>query len=177
MPVVGIVPFANRTGDAALDWYGEGIARLVADGLSTSRHLRVLSASHTEPLTVIASAAEMATRAGVEGFDMLLTGEILPAPAGLILSARLAEIPSGRQLAARTFDAEEPRQLLLPASEIVREARKGLKVPTRESEAVFAADFAAENPEAYLTAHTEAVREALRARLAYLELAARGERR
>ena len=43
VPAVGVLPFVNRTGDAALDWYGEGVARLVRDSLSSSRHLQIVS--------------------------------------------------------------------------------------------------------------------------------------
>ncbi len=60
VPVVGIVPFTNRTGDPELDWYGEGVARLVADALAPSRHLQVVSAQRIEPLLGAETPAELA---------------------------------------------------------------------------------------------------------------------
>ncbi len=148
--VVGIVPFANRTGDAELDWYGEGIARLVADGLSSSRHLQVVAAQRTEALAAIGSPAERARRAAEDGIDVLLTGEILPGgPEGLTLASRLIETAGGRRRAACRRDRLAPPELLQAAAEIVREARKGLALPTTEAVDFFAADFAAKNPEAY----------------------------
>jgi serine/threonine-protein kinase len=149
VPVVGVVPFTNRTGDPELDWYGEGTAQLVTDALAPSRHLQVVSTLRVEPLREIRDPLERARRAAEGGIGFLLTGEILPAGEGLILAARLVGIGDGRQLASRRIDAPEPEALLQAADEIAREVRKGLGVPPTDAVDVFAADFAAANPAAY----------------------------
>lgn len=149
VPVVGVLPFANRTGDATLDWYGEGVARLVRDSLSSSRHLQVASAARADPLAAVAGETERARRAAKDGITVLLSGEILPGQQGFTLAARCIETRSGRQLAARRFDGLAPKDLLHAADEIALQARKGLNVPPAEAVNVFAADFAAENPQAY----------------------------
>ncbi|HEX7183408.1 MAG TPA: tetratricopeptide repeat protein [Thermoanaerobaculia bacterium] len=149
VPVVGVLPFANRTGDATLDWYGEGVARLVRDSLSSSRHLQVASAARADPLATVAGEAERTRRAAKDGITVLLSGEILPGKQGFILAARCVETGSGRQLAASRFDGLTPKDLLQASDEIALRARKGLNVPPAEAVDVFTADFAAENPQAY----------------------------
>ncbi len=149
VPVVGVVPFVNRTGDAGLDWYGEGVARLVADALAPSRHLQVVSAQRIELLLGAETSAELARRAAEDGIGFVMTGEILSAGQDLILASRLIATEDGRLLASHGARAPEPPGLLEAADEIARQARKGLGVPTTETVDVFAADFASDNPAAY----------------------------
>ncbi len=149
VPVVGVVPFVNRTGEAKLDWYGEGVARLVADALAPSRHLQVVSALRIEPLLGAETPADLARRATEGGIGFLVTGEILPAGQGLILAVRLVATADGRQLASVKVDVSESPGLFEAADDAAREVRKGLGVPTTETVDVFAADFASDNPDAY----------------------------
>ena len=149
MPVIGVVPFVNRTGQAELNWYGEGIARLVADALAPSRHLQVVSAQRIEPLLEAATPAELARQAAEDGLGFILTGEILSASQGLILAARLVATRDGQQIASCRVNALAPPELLEAADKIARDARKGLGVPPTETVDIFAADFASDNPEAY----------------------------
>lgn len=141
VPVVGVVPFINRTGDPELDWLGAGIARLVSDDLARSRHLHVVSERRLSGL--------IAEQAAEDGIEMLLTGEILPGNDGFMVAARLEETAKGHQRTARQVDGLTPGDLLRAASAIAREARQDLGVPPTESVDVFAADFAAANPRAY----------------------------
>ena len=149
VPVVAVMPFVNRTGDESLDWYGEGLARLVADDLSQSRHLHVVSELRVVALGDASSLGDLGRRAGDAGIEVLLTGEILKGAEGLTLAARLGSTGDGRQLAARRLDGLGATDLLDAASEVAREARKGLGVPPAETVDIFAADFIAENPAAY----------------------------
>ncbi len=149
VPVVAVVPFANRTGEAELDWYGEGVARLVTDALAPSRHLQVVSAQRIEPLLGAETSAELTRRAAEDGIGFVMTGEILSAGQDLILASRLIATEDGRLLASHGARAPEPPGLLEAADEIARQARKGLGVPTTEAVDVFAADFASDNPAAY----------------------------
>ncbi len=149
VPVVGVIPFTNRTGDRELDWVGEGIARLVRDNLSQSRHLHVVSELRVAALRDAADPSELARHAAAAGIEALLTGEILPGAEGLTMAARLGATAGGRQLAARRVDGLAPEELLDTAAGVAREARKGLGVPPTEAVDIFAADFAAENPAAY----------------------------
>ena len=131
---VAVADFVNRTGDPELDWYGEAIARLVTDALTGSRLLHVVSGQSSQ---------------GGGGYDVLVTGEILPGGAGLTVAARAIEAESGRSLAARRIDGLGPETVLGCADEVAAEARKGLGLPPEDSVDVFSADFAIDNPEAY----------------------------
>ncbi len=157
--VVGIVPFENRTGKEDLDWYGEGIARLVADNLTQSSHLRVASMTRVEALRQENPlAADLSREAAANGIGYLLTGEILTTPEGLAVAARLSDSAEGRQLAAERIDKLRPEGLLGVSDRIALSARKGLSVPFAEEVDVFSADSATRDPEAY-QAYIQGLRE------------------
>jgi tetratricopeptide (TPR) repeat protein len=149
-PVLGVVRFENRTGDSSLDWYGEGVARLVTDSLAQSRHLQVASVDRIESLRARApDRAALSREAAAAGIGFLLTGEIFPGQEGVTLATRLTETRAGRELASRRIDGLPPGKLLAASDEIAMAAKKGLGVPPTEGVDVFAADFATRNPAAY----------------------------
>ncbi len=149
-PVVGVVPFDNRTGDAKLDWYGEGMARLVMDNLAQSRHVQVVSAARIqELLSANKDRTSLARAAASGGIAYLLSGDILPGPGGLTVAVRLSETDKGREMAARRIDGLTPQKLIGATDQISLTTRQGLGIPTTEALDVYAADFASKNPEAY----------------------------
>ena len=150
VPAVGVVPFENRTGDAALDWYGEAIARLVMDDLAQSRHMHVVSDAQLAALRAKAPGSDaLSPAAATAGIAYLLTGDIMPAPGGLTVAARLTETREGREVAARRLDGLATAALVTTADDIAATVRKGLGLPPVETVDFLAADFAAGNPEAY----------------------------
>ena len=150
VPVLGVVPFENRTGNAALDWYGEGVGRLVADGLAQSRHLRVVSMDRTLALRRgNADRAALQKAAAAAGIQYLLTGDILPGPAGLTVSTRLSDTRDGHELASGRADKLAPATLVGAADRIALVAKKGLGLPPTEGVDAYGADFVSKNPEAY----------------------------
>jgi tetratricopeptide (TPR) repeat protein len=138
--VVGVAPFANRTGNPDFDWYGEGIAQLVTDSLSQSRLLQVI-ADPVDPATG-QPRQEL-------GLTALVSGDIVPSPSGVAVAARIVEIAGGRNLAAERVDDLDPENLLGCADEISAAARQGLGLPPEDTVDVYSADFAVGNPEAY----------------------------
>jgi eukaryotic-like serine/threonine-protein kinase len=150
LPVLGVVPFENRTGSAALGWYGEGIARLVTDSLAQSRHVRVVSTDQMLALRKAhADRAALQRAAAADGIGYLLTGDILQAPAGLSVSTRLSETKQGRELSARRVDALSPSMVIGASDRIALVAKKGLGLPPTEGVDAYGADFVSKNPEAY----------------------------
>jgi tetratricopeptide (TPR) repeat protein len=148
--VVAVVPFENRTGRSPLDWYGEGLARLVMDNLAQSRHAQVISADTVKSLqSKSASPKDLAQAAAAEGIGYLLTGEIVATPGGLTVAARLTDTRKGREVAARRVDGLSADSLIGAADTIASATRKGLGLPPAEGVDVFAADFVARNPSAY----------------------------
>ena len=145
--IVGVVPFENRTGRSDLDWYGAGLARLVMDNLAQSRHVRVVSTETVNALRSKEGGLMQAARAGGIGF--LLSGEIVSAPGGLTVAARLTDTAGGQQAAARRMDGLTEQSLIGAADDIAVSARKGLGLPPSEEVDVFGADFLSRNPAAY----------------------------
>jgi serine/threonine-protein kinase len=150
--VVGVAPFVNRTGEPDLEWMGNGLAQLVTDGLAASRLLQVVGADR------MATVAGDETAAAAEfGLTAMVSGELLPGPDGITVTARVVDPATGTNLAARRVDGLEAGNLLRCADDLVAEARRGLGLPPEETVNVHTADFVADNPEAY-AAYLEGLR-------------------
>jgi len=148
-PSLAVVPFANRTGDVSLDWFGEGVARLVMDNLAQSRHVRVVSMDRVQKL-LDDHGGDLTSAIAAEGaIDHLMTGEIMKGPDGLTVTARLTDTDEERELASKRLDGLSEQLLIQGSDEIAAAARHGLGVPPTESVDVYAADFASSNTAAY----------------------------
>jgi TolB-like protein len=112
--VLGVVPFQNRTGDGAFDWYGEGLARLVADGLAQSRNVRVASADSNDRAQIARTGTprRCARRPPPGGIRYLLTGDLLEGAGGPTLAARLVDTKDGHELSAGRVEGISPRKLV-----------------------------------------------------------------
>jgi eukaryotic-like serine/threonine-protein kinase len=150
VPMVGVVPFANRTGDTSLDWAGEGVARLVADSLALSRHVRVVSPQRMAGLRSGAKddAAFFKTSSD-SGIAYLLTGEILIGPKGFTVATRLTDARSGTDVASNRVEGASKADVIGASNQVAAAARRGLRIPLTEQVDTFNADFATENSEAY----------------------------
>ncbi len=148
--VLGVLPFENRTGDPSLDWYGEGIARLVADSLAQSRHLRVVSTDQLLTMRrVHPGRAALLRAAAAEGIAHLLTGDLLRGPTGISVSTRLSRTKDGHELSAGRIDRLSPSALIGASDRIALVAKKGLGLPPTEGVDAYGADFVSRNPDAY----------------------------
>jgi tetratricopeptide (TPR) repeat protein len=144
------MPFDNRTGDAGLDWYGEGIARLVTDNLAQSRHVRVVSPSRIQLLRKsISDPAALYKAMADGGIGFVVTGEILPGASGMTLSTRMSETKEGQDVASRRVDGLSKEALIRAADQIALAVKKGLNMPTTEGVDAYSADYASRNPAAY----------------------------
>ena len=94
--VVGVLPFANRTGASDLDWVGGGLARLVTDGLAGSRLLQVVGADRMAAV----DAENLAAAAADLGLTAVVSGEMLPGHDGI----------HGLGAGGRPRDRQEPRR-------------------------------------------------------------------
>lgn len=147
---VAVVPFENRTGEKSFDWYGEGIARLVADNLAQSRHVRIVSMDRVLSLRKEGGdRTQLGRDAAAAGIGFLLTGEIFPGPTGQTLTARLSKTKNGEEVSAKRVDGLTPATMITASDQIPVASRKGLGVPTTEAVDIYAADFATKNLEAY----------------------------
>jgi len=149
-PRVAVTAPVNLTGRPELDWMPEGVALLVRGGLAESRFVAVVSKSRWDAIVKAAGAdADVNRLAEQAGVDYLVSGEILSAPEGLILSARVSDVKRGVDLAARRIEGLTAESLLDASDRVSLLARQALNIPHTESVASFAADFAADHPAAY----------------------------
>ncbi|MGE3667910.1 MAG: adenylate/guanylate cyclase domain-containing protein, partial [Steroidobacteraceae bacterium] len=157
-PVIAVAPLRNLTGDARDGWLSEGVANLVRDGLTESKQLIVVSPTRwnavlrTSATTGASSAPDQAalmTAAARAGIDYVVSGEFLPTPEGLLLTARLSDVRSGVELAAHRVAGLQPQSLLAESPRIVVLAKRALGVPFTQNYESLAADFAVGNMEAY----------------------------
>ncbi len=149
VPSLGVVSLVNRTGDDELDWYGTGLAQLVRDNLSQSRHVRVVSDDTLRSL-LARHDGELGSEAAVEaGIDYLLKGEILKGASGLTVAARLTDTRAGSELASERLRDLTREELIPGADRLAKTVRRELSIPPDEEVDVYAADFASSNPAAY----------------------------
>ena len=146
---VGVVPFAIRPGDSELEWYGEGMARLLADALSSSRHVRVVAVDRVTSLIGDRRGDEATRVAAEHGVSHLLSGDVFATSDGWAVAARLISTSEGIQRAGSRFEVANLAALFLTVDTITREVQRGLGIPTVENVDVYAADFASEQPRAY----------------------------
>ncbi|MGH8252266.1 MAG: tetratricopeptide repeat protein [Steroidobacteraceae bacterium] len=153
-PVVAVGEFRNLTPDPNLNWLSEGIANLVRDGLAESRHLVVVSPTRWQAVlrsikTATPTQADVLGSAGRARIDYVVSGEFLPGPEGLLLTARLSDVQGGVEIAPHRAERLSPQTLLAEAARLVLMAKRGLGVPHTETVASFSADFAVNNMTAY----------------------------
>ncbi len=148
--VVAVGPFENMSGDPGLVWLGLGLANLVRDKLSQSRQLITVSKPRWESIRGAApDEAALHEAAAEKGIDYIVSGELLPSPGGLVLTARLSNLHRGTDDFAYSFGDLTPEQVLGRADGIASLAKQGIGVPPEETVDSFAADVAVDNIGAY----------------------------
>ncbi len=148
-PAVGVLPLQNLTGNDELDWFGQGLARLVSDNLAQSRHLRVLSMDRMSSLMKSHDGQLSAAEAAAQGIAYLFSGEILPAAEGYVVAGRLTDAAEEREIVSERLEAVGTEELIWGSEQLASAVRRGLEIPPTETVDIYAADFAAGNPEAY----------------------------
>lgn len=149
-PVIAVTEIRNLSGDAELDWMGEGIANLVRTNLAQSRHAVVVSKQRWDSITREAATIDAAYAAAeAAGIEFVFAGEFISAPAGLYLAARLTNVRTGVERAAESFSALTPETMLGTGYRLSMLVRQGLQIPHTESVDSFAADFVVNNMTAY----------------------------
>lgn len=149
-PVVAVTEIRNLSGNASLDWMGEGMANLVRTNLAQSRHVVVVSKQRWDSITRESATFDAAyVAAEAAGIEFVFAGEFISAPAGLYLAARLTDVRTGVERAAESFTALTPETMLGTGYRLSMLARQGLQIPHTESVDSFAADFVVNNMTAY----------------------------
>ncbi|MDH3587893.1 MAG: tetratricopeptide repeat protein [Gammaproteobacteria bacterium] len=148
-PVVAVASISNLSGDQTLDWLGDGVSSLVRDRLAQSRHLIVVSQSRWRTIARGAGSGELLELASDADIDFLVSGEILSAPDGLILTTRVTDCRTGTDLKSEADEQLTPVDVLRSVYGISIMTKQALKKPYEEQIDSFAADFAVGNFAAY----------------------------
>jgi tetratricopeptide (TPR) repeat protein len=148
-PVISVAPIRNLSGDESLDWLGDGVSNLVRDRLAQSRHLIVVSKPRWQAVVREAGADDMLARARDAKIDYVISGELLSAPDGLILTTRVTGTRTGADLRSEANQQLSPEGVLRSVYGISIMAKQALKKPYEEQVDSFAADFAVSNFSAY----------------------------
>ncbi len=149
-PVVAVAPIQNLSGDESLEWLSDGLANLVRGRLAQSRHLVLVSSPRWQ--TIVRDASDPTERLSLAAdadINYVVTGEILSAPGGLILTTRITDSRSGADLAFEAGEKLTAEGVLGAVYRIAIMAKQALKVPHEEQVDSFAADFAVSNVAAY----------------------------
>ena len=151
VPLVGVVPFVNRTGDASLDWAGEGVARLVADSLALSRHVRVVSPQRAAALRsgtprTRGHSSRLRARAASR---TCVTGEMLTGPDGFTVATRLTDTGAGTDVVSTRVDGASKSDVIGASNEVAAAVSAGLRIPLTEQVDTYNADFATQKTDAY----------------------------
>lgn len=149
-PVIAVLPVRNLTGDSELDWLGEGFASLLRNQLAASKHTIIVSDAGLESILRDRNERnEMFDAALDANIDYLITGEIIRASDGLILTERVTDLDAGIDLVAQSFPGLTPETLIGSVNQLTRVVMQGLKLPYVQQQHSLAADFAVNNIAAY----------------------------
>ena len=148
-PVVAVGSFRNAAGDENLDWLGDGLANLVRNDLTRSRHLIV--ASHHRWNTIVGSLdREQVNSAALSaGIRFVVSGQYINTPEGLLLTTQVSDLEAGSDLAPETFRNLTGENFFSTAREISVGAKQALRVPREDTISVYSADFPTDNLAAY----------------------------
>lgn len=148
--VVAIAPFRNLSGDANVDWIGQGVTTLVADQLAGSRHLVMVSNARWSNISgTTQEPAALREQARDADIDYLVSGEMLPSPEGMVLSVRTTDLANGINVGAQSIDALSRDTLVNVSRQVSRGVMQTLNVPREQQLETLSADFATEDFAAY----------------------------
>jgi serine/threonine-protein kinase len=104
---LAILPFANQTEDAQIDYLSDGITEMIINSLSQLPQLRVMSRTSVSRFKQTDLAP---TAIGQElGVGAVLTGKLLHTDARLIIQTELVDVRDGSQLWGFRYDVKRVR--------------------------------------------------------------------
>lgn len=104
LPSIAVLPFANISGDAAQDYFGDGLAEDIIYQLSRNRWLMVIARNSS--FTYKGMAASIPTVARELGVRYVLEGSVRKAGARVRVTAQLIDAATNCHLTAVRYDRE-----------------------------------------------------------------------
>lgn len=149
-PVIAVAELTKRVGDESIDWLGQGISNLVRDSLADSRQTIVYSLAALQSLSADVDAdttlVEVAKRAGV---DYLIVGDYMSTTAGIVISVHIEDLGNGTIIPGERIETDSIEGAIARTAQLVTRLKRSLNLPYVEQVGFLAADFAAENLQAY----------------------------
>ncbi|WP_025897188.1 adenylate/guanylate cyclase domain-containing protein [Sneathiella glossodoripedis] len=103
-PVIAVLPFENLSGEAAQDYFSEGVAEDILSGLSCNRWLDVISRGSSFRFN--ASSFDLDVIRQKLGVTYLLTGSLRTSGPHIRVSAQLVDAHSGKHIWSSRYDRE-----------------------------------------------------------------------
>ena len=149
-PVIVVAPLTKRVGGADVDWIGSGIANLMRDSLANSSGTIVYSLGALRAIAAGAGDDGSLSRAARDaGADYLIDGDYISTGGRIIVTTRIEDLESGTIIPGERVEADSVEEAIAGVARITRRIRQTLNLPYRDQVGHLAADFAADNLQAY----------------------------
>lgn len=149
-PVIAVAELTKRVGDASLDWLGQGIANLLRDSMADSPLTVVYSLAALQSLnSETDSSQNFAQTAKEAGVDYMIAGDYMSTASGIVISVHIEDLSNGTIIPGDRIEATSVEEALAGTTQLIRRLKQSLNLPYVNQVGHLAADFAAENPQAY----------------------------
>ncbi|MGI9307606.1 MAG: tetratricopeptide repeat protein, partial [Gammaproteobacteria bacterium] len=149
-PVIAVAGLTKRVGDASLDWLGQGIANLLRDSMADSPLTIVYSLAALQSLnSETDSSQNLAQAAKDAGVDYLIAGDYMSTASGIVISIHIEDLDNGTIIPGDRIEAASVEEAIAETDQLVRRLKQTLNLPYVSQVGHLAADFAAENLQAY----------------------------
>ncbi len=149
-PVIAVAELTKRVGDASLDWLGQGIANLLRDSMADSPLTVVYSLAALQSLNSETNSSQNLAQAAKEaGVDYLIVGDYMSTASGIIISVHIEDLNNDTIIPGDRIEASSVEEAIAGTTQLVRRLRQSLNLPYVSQVGHLAADFAADNLQAY----------------------------
>ena len=149
-PVIAVAELTKRVGDASLDWLGQGIANLLRDSMADSPLTVVYSLAALQSLNSETGSSQKLVQAAKEaGVDYLIVGDYMSTTSGIVISVHIEDLGNGTIIPGDRIEASSVEEAIAGTTQLVRRLKQSLNLPYVSQVGHLAADFAADNLQAY----------------------------
>jgi len=146
-PSIAVLPFTNMTGEKELEYFSDGLAEGIINGLSKSEHIFVIARNSTftykgKPVKVKQVAEEMGVRYVIEGSIQQERNRVR-------ITVQLIDALTGRHLFSERYD-RDLKDILNLQDEITLKVLTAVQVKLTAGEAARVFEKGTKNLEAYL---------------------------
>ncbi len=135
-PILAVLYFENKSGDAKLDNWRDGLAELLIAGLSQSKYIRVISGDEMYTILKRLGLAD-ARKFSSEDIEKIavqtrathvLRGSFIKAGESFIITASLQKPGTGGSSTALRLEARDEKDIIVKVDELTRQVKEGLNL-------------------------------------------------